>query len=118
MHEILTVQIGHEANHVATHFWNTQEAYFHDGETANDGQKDCPVDLDRNFRAGLNSQGEETYTPRTIIYDLKGGFGGLRKWGGLYDQRLDSDAMGASMTGQETWYDMFLRRDLFDLCKV
>lgn len=21
-----------------------------------------------------------------MIYDLKGGFGGLRKWGGLYDQ--------------------------------
>lgn len=24
MHEILTVQLGHSANYVATHFWNTQ----------------------------------------------------------------------------------------------
>ena len=27
MHEILTIQLGHRANHVATHFWNTQ-VYF------------------------------------------------------------------------------------------
>ena len=24
MHEIVTIQLGHRANHVATHFWNTQ----------------------------------------------------------------------------------------------
>ena len=24
MHEILTIQFGHRANHIATHFWNTQ----------------------------------------------------------------------------------------------
>ena len=45
------------------------------------------MDHDVHFRPGVGTRGEETYTPRTLIYDLKGGFGGLKKWGGLYDQQ-------------------------------
>ncbi|KAL8729096.1 MAG: hypothetical protein Q9181_005116 [Wetmoreana brouardii] len=82
MHEILTLQLGHRANYLATHFWNTQESYF-------DYDANSPpstIDHDVHFRAGQGPSGEDTYTPRTLIYDFKREFGGLRKWGGLYNQ--------------------------------
>lgn len=60
-----------------------QESYF----TYDNTQEPSPIDHDVHFRAGVGARGEETFTPRTLIYDLKGGFGGLRKWGGLYDQQ-------------------------------
>ncbi|KAI4255621.1 MAG: hypothetical protein L6R42_006637 [Xanthoria sp. 1 TBL-2021] len=82
MHEIVTLQLGHRANYLATHFWNTQESYFDYGAS----EEPLTIDHDVHFRAGQGPRGEDTYTPRTLIYDLKGGFGGLRKWGGLYDQ--------------------------------
>ncbi|KAL8995189.1 MAG: hypothetical protein Q9169_005022 [Polycauliona sp. 2 TL-2023] len=82
MHEIVTLQLGHRANYLATHFWNTQESYFDYGAS----KEPSTVDHDIHFRAGQGPRGEDTYTPRTLIYDLKGGFGGLRKWGGLYDE--------------------------------
>lgn len=98
MREILTVQLGHQANYLATHFWNTQESYFTYGseETAS------PVDSDILFRAGISESREETYTPRTLIYDLKSGFGGLRKWGGLYDQQL-STCGGDAQDSKGVW---------------
>lgn len=65
----------------------TQESYF----TYDSTQERSPVDHDIHFRPGVGARGEETYTPRTLIYDLKGGFGGLRKWGGLYDQQQLGD---------------------------
>ena len=119
MHEIVTIQLGHRANHVATHFWNTQviphdqspklrhltytcptprqESYF----TYDSTQASSPVDHDVHFRPGLGARGEETYTPRTLIYDLKGGFGGLRKWGGLYDQQLSGNV--EAEPGKSVW---------------
>ena len=56
------------------------------------------VDHDVHFRAGLAVDGTETFTPRTIIYDLKGGFGSLRKYNALYDLHNHS-AMPAGL-----WY--------------
>ncbi|KAL8656717.1 MAG: hypothetical protein Q9210_000058 [Variospora velana] len=82
MHEILTLQLGHRANYLATHFWNTQESYFN----YDFASEPSLIDHDVHFRAGQGPGGEDTYTPRTLIYDLKGGFGNLRKWGALYDQ--------------------------------
>ncbi|KAL8678020.1 MAG: hypothetical protein Q9186_005589 [Xanthomendoza sp. 1 TL-2023] len=89
MHEIITLQLGHRANYLATHFWNAQESYFEYGVNS----ESSTIDHDIHFRAGQGPKGEDTYTPRTLIYDLKGGFGGLRKWGGLYDQ---GDVNGAT----------------------
>jgi hypothetical protein len=37
-----------------------------------------------HFRPGLGADGSETYMPRTVIYDLKGGFGSLKKINALY----------------------------------
>ncbi|KAL9594577.1 MAG: hypothetical protein Q9219_006961 [cf. Caloplaca sp. 3 TL-2023] len=88
MHEILTLQLGHRANYLATHFWNAQESYF----SYDTGSEDPSVDHNIHFRPGKGPSGEDTFTPRTLIYDLKGGFGSLRKWGGLYDQgRVDDN---------------------------
>lgn len=78
MHEIVTVQLGHGANHVCTHFWNAQESYF----TYADDEEVSAVDHDVHWRAGIGAAGEDTYTPRALIYDLKGGFGGMRMDGG------------------------------------
>lgn len=85
MHEILTLQLGHRANHLCTHFWNAQESYFtyaspSGGGPDGHGNDDSisPVDHDIHWRAGIGPAGEDTYTPRALIYDLKGGFGGMR----------------------------------------
>lgn len=45
---------------------------------------------DVHFRPGVGADGHETFTPRTVIYDLKGGFGTLRKFNALYEDRDDS----------------------------
>lgn len=91
MHEILTLQFGHRANYLATHFWNTQESYF----TYDDSQGLSPVNPNIHFRAGCGPKGEDTFTPRTLIYDLKGGFGSMRKGAGLYeDDGKDEGARG------------------------
>ncbi|KAL9044631.1 MAG: hypothetical protein Q9214_002243 [Letrouitia sp. 1 TL-2023] len=95
MHEILTLQLGHRANYLASHFWNVQESYF----TYDTNQQASPVDHDVHFRAGVGPSGEDTFTPRTLIYDLKGGFGALRKWGGLYEQDYGTNDVKSLWSG-------------------
>ena len=80
MHEIVTLQFGQQANYIGTHYWNIQESYF-----TYAGQEDSPVDHDVSFRPGIGADGSDTYTPRTVIYDLKGGFGTLRRENALYE---------------------------------
>ena len=77
--EILTLQFGHKANYLATHFWNGQVYPFpaaSDSQEANFDYEDTNekpiIDNDVHFRAGVGEGGVETYTPRTLIYDLKG----------------------------------------------
>ncbi|PWW79845.1 tubulin nucleotide-binding domain-like protein [Tuber magnatum] len=88
MHEIITLQLGHQANYLGTHFWNTQESYFTYAEDASPS----PVDHNVHFRPGIGVDGDETFTPRTLIYDLKGGFGSMKKINALYEMEQDSDA--------------------------
>ena len=101
MHEIITLQLGQRANYLATHFWNTQESYFTYLE-----QEESIVDHDIHFRAGLGADGHtETFTPRTVIYDLKGGFGSLRKLNALYDVQDDPRPL------QGLWYVAAAEKD-------
>lgn len=113
MHEILTLQFGQQANYVGTHYWNTQvgglrshvhlllafslqsialtagqESYF-----TYAGESDSPVNHDVSFRSGIGADGSDTYTPRTLIYDLKGAFGTLRKENALYELQHPPDAI-------------------------
>ncbi|GAW22323.1 hypothetical protein ANO14919_118590 [Xylariales sp. No.14919] len=90
MREIITLQLGQQSNYVATHFWNTQESYFTYG-----AGEESPVDHDVHFRPGLGADGTETFMPRTVIYDLKGGFGTLRRLNALYD--ISEDAAESSL---------------------
>lgn len=95
MHEIITLQFGQQANYLGTHYWNIQESYFTYGE-----QDDSPVDHDVSFRPGIGVDGSDTYTPRTLIYDLKGGFGTLRRENALYEmQQRDHPAQNGPWSG-------------------
>ncbi|KAI5863183.1 tubulin domain-containing protein [Durotheca rogersii] len=90
MREIITLQLGQRSNYLATHFWNAQESYFTYG-----AEEESPVDHDVHFRPGIGTDGTETFMPRTVIYDLKGGFGTLRKINALYE--IDGDAAASSL---------------------
>ncbi|OAX85079.1 hypothetical protein ACJ72_00551 [Emergomyces africanus] len=85
MHEILTLQLGQRSNYLATHFWNFQESYF-----TYSPDEESPIDHDVHFRPGIGANGSETFTPRTVIYDLKGGFGALQKYNALYGLAADN----------------------------
>jgi hypothetical protein len=63
-----------------------QESYF-----TYSGDDKAPVEHDIHWRAGVGADGSETFLPRTVIYDLKGGFGSLRKINALYDPEPESD---------------------------
>ncbi|KAI0879634.1 tubulin domain-containing protein [Hypoxylon argillaceum] len=90
MREIITLQLGQQSNYVAAHFWNAQESYFTYG-----ADEESPVDHDVHFRPGLGADGTETFMPRTVIYDLKGGFGTLKRLNDLYD--ITEDAASSSL---------------------
>lgn len=70
---------------MGTHFWNTQESYFTYSEN-----EESEVDPNILFRPGIGVDGSETFTPRTLIYDLKGGFGTLRQYNALYEASQDA----------------------------
>jgi hypothetical protein len=69
-----------------------QESYFTYGQGV-----EPPINHDIHWRAGLAPDGSETFTPRTVIYDLKGGFGPLKKINALYDPQDDP-------ASQAVWY--------------
>lgn len=88
MHEIVTLQFGQRSNYAGTHFWNTQESYF-----TYPPEAESPVDHDILFRPGLAPDGSDTFTPRTLIYDLKGAFGSMRKLNALYEAEDDRNIL-------------------------
>lgn len=74
-----------------------QESYFTYAEN-----EESQIDHDIHWRPGLGADGSETYMPRTVIYDLKGGFGSLRKINALYDIADDDPAASSSLWGGQT----------------
>lgn len=87
--EIITLQLGHYANFVGTHWWNIQESSFEYGNSEN--QKGDEIDHDVLFREGFTDRGHVTFTPRLVLAELKGGLGNLRQEGSLYDCDVDVD---------------------------
>ncbi|XP_058788776.1 protein misato [Phymastichus coffea] len=77
--EILTIQLGHYANFVGTHWWNIQETNF-----SYDPLNPSEINSDVLYREG-ELQKNITYTPRLLIADLKGAFGYLSEEGNLLD---------------------------------
>ncbi|KAH7044656.1 tubulin domain-containing protein [Macrophomina phaseolina] len=75
----------------------TMESYFtyDDPEITGEAAKvaePSPVDHDVHFRPGIGADGSDTYMPRAVIYDLKGGFGSMRKINALYEPEDDGGA--------------------------
>ncbi|TPX62843.1 hypothetical protein PhCBS80983_g00080 [Powellomyces hirtus] len=84
--EIVTLQLGHTANFVGTHFWNIQNSYFN---FENEGGEE--LDHDVLYRAGRNVYGDDTYTPRLLILDLKGSLKTLKRVSPLYEAGAEGD---------------------------
>lgn len=61
-----------------------QESYF-----TYPPEPESAVDHDIHFRAGVAPDGSDTFTPRALIYDLKGAFGSMRKINALYEAEDD-----------------------------
>lgn len=61
------------------------------------------MDHDISFRPGLAPDGSDTYTPRTVIYDLKGAFGTLRRENALYElEQQENPASGGPWSNVAT----------------
>ncbi|XP_020768104.1 protein misato homolog 1 isoform X2 [Odocoileus virginianus] len=87
--EVLTLQLGHFAGFVGAHWWNQQDAALCRPTDAEEPPGElCPDVL---YRTGRTLHGQETYTPRLILMDLKGSLSSLKQEGGLYrDKELDA----------------------------
>ncbi|XP_068229967.1 protein misato homolog 1 [Palaemon carinicauda] len=77
--EVITLQVGHYANFVGTHWWNLQEASF-----VYDSPASTDINHDFLFREGITLQRQETYTPRLISIDFKSNLHTLPTDGSLY----------------------------------
>jgi len=83
--EILTLQVGHYSNCVATHWWNIQDSTFcYDPKEASKTPKE--IESDFLFREGKTLCGDVTYTPRAICFDLKDSLRTLKPLGSLYGE--------------------------------
>ncbi|KAF2194815.1 tubulin nucleotide-binding domain-like protein [Zopfia rhizophila CBS 207.26] len=71
----------------------TMESYF-----TYPPEPESPVNHDILFRPGVAPDGSDTFTPRTLIYDLKDAFGSMRKVNALYEPEGDG-----SLEGNEMW---------------
>uniref|UniRef100_A0A8D0HKW2 Protein misato homolog 1 n=1 Tax=Sphenodon punctatus TaxID=8508 RepID=A0A8D0HKW2_SPHPU len=78
----VTLQLGHYAGCVGAHWWGLQEAAFCYSPEA--GPQEREISHDALFRAGQTLQGQETYTPRLVLMDLKGSLNSLKREGTLY----------------------------------
>ncbi|KAJ1025946.1 hypothetical protein NDA16_002572 [Ustilago loliicola] len=95
--EIIYLSFGSFSNHISTHFWNQQQSYFtydssdlpsgstsRDRDTA-DNDDEPLIDHDVSFQAGQTLTGQDTYNPRTIIFETEQEFGALSKLNALYE---------------------------------
>lgn len=87
--EVLTLQLGHFAGFVGAHWWNQQDAALREPANAKLPPNElCPDVL---YRTGQTVHGQETYTPRLILMDLKGSLSSLKQESGLYwNKQLDA----------------------------
>eukprot|EP00095_Tigriopus_kingsejongensis_P009981 maker-scaffold17_size721972-snap-gene-6.24 protein:Tk09981 transcript:maker-scaffold17_size721972-snap-gene-6.24-mRNA-1 annotation:"unknown" len=89
---IVSVHVGHYANHVGSHLWNIQEANF-----AYEGQSETCHDI--LYREGLTLNRQVTFTPRVINVDRQGALGALPQFGDLYEPLTVPKVAGLLWTG-------------------
>ncbi|KAG2463425.1 MSTO1 protein, partial [Polypterus senegalus] len=100
--EVITLQLGHYANFVGSHWWNLQDASL--CYDASPEETPSEIFSDVLFRVGQTHSGQTTYTPRLIAFDLKGSLNTLRQEGCLYETSSESNSLaweGAVMTHME-----------------
>lgn len=93
MHEIIHLSFGTIPNHTHSHFYDSQASYFvfNNADAAKSAVNPHV----------LFSQGK-AYTPRALIFDMKGGFGGLGKSSTVYDDSYDANMVPWSEKDVET----------------
>lgn len=85
MHEVIHLSLSAKANHLTTHFYNAQESYFVFNEK--DAHTRSHVDPTVLFKAGVaTDRRTPTFTPRALIWDMRGGYGSLKRSNGLYNE--------------------------------
>ncbi|CBQ69317.1 conserved hypothetical protein [Sporisorium reilianum SRZ2] len=96
--EIIYLSFGSFSNHISTHFWNQQQSYFTydqsnlaSGSTSRDIPHDANdddeplIDHDVSFQAGQTLSGQDTYSPRAVLFETQHEFGALSRLSALYD---------------------------------
>uniref|UniRef100_A0A060T9H4 Protein DML1 n=1 Tax=Blastobotrys adeninivorans TaxID=409370 RepID=A0A060T9H4_BLAAD len=92
MHEIVHFSLSSTANHTHAHFYNAQNSYF----VYDDRQvKNSLVDPTVLFTMGKG------VTPRALIWDMRGGFGSMKRSNAVYDQ--ENDSQGNAVPNSAVW---------------
>ncbi|KAF2744682.1 protein DML1, partial [Sporormia fimetaria CBS 119925] len=60
-------------------------------------EPESSVDHDVLFRPGIAPDGTDTFTPRALVYDLKGAFGTMKRVNALYESQSDSEFMDSAL---------------------
>ncbi|KAG4107676.1 tubulin nucleotide-binding domain-like protein [Neocallimastix lanati (nom. inval.)] len=100
MREIITLQLGSTANFVGTHFWNSLENKINrikEGNNENNSQGDVSNKDYQNisifYKTGISMQKEETFSPRLLIMELKGGLNSIKNSNPFYQNAIDFNAL-------------------------
>lgn len=115
--EIIYLSFGSFSNHISTHFWNQQQSYFtydssdlpsgstsRDRDTAQNNDDEPLIDHDVSFQAGQTLSGQDTYNPRTIIFETEQEFGALSKLNALYESfPSDSGDRNVALDSLQSW---------------
>ncbi|ORX47832.1 tubulin nucleotide-binding domain-like protein [Piromyces finnis] len=96
MREIITIQLGSTANFVGTHFWNSLENSVNrikETSKGNSDNDDDYQDINIFYKTGISEKREETYSPRLLIMELKGGLNTIKNSNPFYQPSYDVDAL-------------------------
>lgn len=96
--ELIHVSFGSLPAHLSSQFFNTQTGYFNYSPSA----PEPLVDHDISWQEGVDGRGQERYTPRWLVYDVKDGFEGLRRQE-TYDDEGDDDEQGRAAQSTSGW---------------
>ncbi|KAK9811921.1 hypothetical protein WJX72_012443 [[Myrmecia] bisecta] len=100
--EVITLQFGNFANYVGAHFWNFQDELLGLAEKPEVSAAAAQINPDVLYCVGENLQGQQTYTPRLLLFDLSGALGGVSAHGAGYSDATASAAATASSV-VSTW---------------
>jgi len=100
MREIITLQLGSAANYVGTHFWNSLENKINrikeenkDNNQSSDANDKDFQDVNIFYKTGFSLKREETYSPRLLIMELKGGLNSIKNSNPFYQPTVDFSAL-------------------------